>query len=350
MKKILLSATIHRVGERIYPIIPKLSEQFSIDVVKTSQMGNNFDWYGDVDFRNIFEDKYKSYCRQIMYDLPDVRDYDLILFDDCRPRNNLNKLGSHAKINKIPTLAHYEGNGYLEQSGANIVQRDSQYWDKISLFGKKDVSKYLNTGFGSEFNFVAGGIPSNDKLAEYENTQKHILVIVNFLGNRQCPFKVTLNEKFIDDCGLVDLQNQFNKKIIFKLKSRKDNPKVSSDINYLKQIVDNKLDYEIIMDCEDDNKLICDSEIVISSPSTLAFKSIQKGIPTILVKNSGLDGSFSDYKGLVDLNKKIIFEELERQIKTKKDVKFIKQTIEGGLNFNSSDIYINNIRRMINED
>ena len=117
-----------------------------------------------------------------------------------------------------------------------------------------------------------------------------------------------------------------------------------------KQIVDNKLDYEIIMDCEDDNKLICDSEIVISSPSTLAFKSIQKGIPTILVKNSGLDGSFSDYKGLVDLNKKIIFEELERQIKTKKDVKFIKQTIEGGLNFNSSDIYINNIRRMINED
>ena len=104
------------------------------------------------------------------------------------------------------------------------------------------------------------------------------------------------------------------------------------------------------MDCEDDNKLICDSEIVISSPSTLAFKSIQKGIPTILVKNSGLDGSFSDYEGLVDLNKKNIFEELKRKIKTKKDVKFIKQTIEGGLNFNSSDIYINNIRRMINED
>ena len=63
MKRILLVATIYRVGERIYPIIPKLSEQFSIDVVKTSQMGNNFDWYGDVDFRNIFEDKYKSFLQ-----------------------------------------------------------------------------------------------------------------------------------------------------------------------------------------------------------------------------------------------------------------------------------------------
>ena len=40
MKKILLIATVYRVGERIYPIIPKLSEEFEVDVLKTSQMGN----------------------------------------------------------------------------------------------------------------------------------------------------------------------------------------------------------------------------------------------------------------------------------------------------------------------
>ena len=30
MKKVLLIATVYRVGERIYPIIPKLSEEFEV--------------------------------------------------------------------------------------------------------------------------------------------------------------------------------------------------------------------------------------------------------------------------------------------------------------------------------
>ena len=46
MKKILLIATIYRVGERIYPIIPELSKEFKVDVLKTAQMGNKITWYG----------------------------------------------------------------------------------------------------------------------------------------------------------------------------------------------------------------------------------------------------------------------------------------------------------------
>ena len=57
MKKILLVATIYRVGERIYPIIPKLSEEFNIDVFKTAQMGNDISWYGNNDLRAIFDKK-----------------------------------------------------------------------------------------------------------------------------------------------------------------------------------------------------------------------------------------------------------------------------------------------------
>ena len=57
MKKILLIATIYRVGERIYPIIPKLSKEFSVDVLKTAQMGNKIDWYGNNDLRIIFAEK-----------------------------------------------------------------------------------------------------------------------------------------------------------------------------------------------------------------------------------------------------------------------------------------------------
>ena len=66
MKKILLSATIYRVGERIYPIIPKLSNEFNVDVLKTAQMGNKMDWYGDNDLRVVFDNKYKDYIKYIL--------------------------------------------------------------------------------------------------------------------------------------------------------------------------------------------------------------------------------------------------------------------------------------------
>ena len=84
MKKILLVATIYRVGERIYPIIPKLSEEFDIDVFKTAQMGNKISWYGDNDLRAIFDKKYKNYIKNTYYELPNLSDYDLIIFDYFR--------------------------------------------------------------------------------------------------------------------------------------------------------------------------------------------------------------------------------------------------------------------------
>ena len=58
MKRILLISTIYRVGERIYPIIPKLSEEFEVDVLKTAQMGNRMVWYGNDDLRKVFDDLY----------------------------------------------------------------------------------------------------------------------------------------------------------------------------------------------------------------------------------------------------------------------------------------------------
>ena len=79
MKRILLVATIYRVGERIYPIIPKLSGEFHIDVLKTAQMGNKINWYGDNDLRIIFDKKYQHYINNIYYDVPNLNNYDLIL-------------------------------------------------------------------------------------------------------------------------------------------------------------------------------------------------------------------------------------------------------------------------------
>mgnify|MGYP001007682921 CR=1 FL=1 len=43
----------------------------------------------------------------------------------------------------------------------------------------------------------------------------------------------------------------------------------------------------------------------------MAFKPIQKGIPTILLNGYGQTGLFYDYMGLVDLDTQIIFDEVE---------------------------------------
>jgi len=349
MKKILLVATVYRIGERIYPIIPELSKEFHIDVLRTAQMSSKNSWYGDNDYRILFDKLYNQYVDNIFTDsMPDIKSYDLIIFDDCRPRNGLKEISAVARTAGVPTIANYEGNGYFDLDN---VERDIKHWDYLSLFGTKDFDLHSKHPFGDSKKFLKGGIPANDKLCEYSISDSvvdgnNILVIVNFLGNRSCPFDIQVDENFIKQSGLKQMQQGYDKNIVFKLKSRKDQPDPDYDKRYLESIASD-LEYDIIIDCEDDNELICTAFAVISAPSTLALKSIQRGIPTILIKDSGLEGCFYDYKGLVDLDTRSIYNELERQYNEGRDEEFIKNTIEGGIDYKSTEQYIKNIKGII---
>ena len=344
MKRILLISTVYRIGERIYPIIPELAKEYHIDIFRTAQMSNSNTWYGDNDYRLLFDKLYAPHVNKIYTDSkPDINSYDLIIFDDCRPRNGLKEISAEAKSAGIPTIANYEGNGYFDLDN---VERDIKHWDYLSLFGTKDFDLHSNHPYGDHRNFLKGGIPANDKLKEYDINEKNILIIVNFLGNRPSPFNIQVDENFINICGLNMVQQAYDKNIIFKLKSRKDQPDIDLDINYIKKIADG-LKYDIVIDCEDDNELICNSFVVISAPSTLALKAIQKGIPTICIKGSGLDGCFYDYKGLVELDTYSIYKEVERQYNEGRDEEFIKNTIECGNDYTSTDQYIKNIKEII---
>ncbi len=103
------------------------------------------------------------------------------------------------------------------------------------------------------------------------------------------------------------------------------------------------LNYRILVDVENDNQLISESKIVISAPSTLAFKPIQLGIPTVLINHSGQVSNFYDYDGLFDINKD--FKSYLREY-TKKE-KFINNTIAGGLNFNSTILMLDEIKKLL---
>ena len=96
------------------------------------------------------------------------------------------------------------------------------------------------------------------------------------------------------------------------------------------------VDFSVLTDADNDY-LIENSKFVISSPGTFAFKSIQMGIPTILIEGSNESGHFGLYKGFVKSDKDLIKKKIDEMMSFGKDVKFIREVIEGGEDFTSTD-------------
>ena len=354
-KKALFIVSVYRVGERIYPIIPNLKEKlFDIDLLRINEMSFEMSWYGTIDPRISFTSLYGKHIdatfdagfngfKNKNIDI-DLSKYDIIIYDDSRARYGLNKLYDLASKLNIPMLGSIHGGG----RGYGSKDYNSGYkkvFDYLMVFGNMDIDAHK-----VDDKLIKMGIPSNDILKTYNKSESYILCVTNFLANHwvkldSCPLRV--DENYVRSLGLVELQSEFNKKVIFKIKTRKDNPNPNEDIDYMRSIVNPYLDCEILMDVEDDNLLMSDSFIVVSPPSTLAFKSIQQGIPTVLINKAGILGHFRDYKGLVDLDTQQIFDEVERQYQSEKEFDFIENTIEGGLDFTSTDKCINEIMSIL---
>ena len=354
-KKVLFITSVYRIGERIYPIIPKLKEKlFDIDLIKVNEMSSEMSWYGTIDPRTSFDNLYSKHIGNT-FDVGfngfkdkniniNLSEYDIIISDDSRARYGLNNLYDLASKLNIPMLGSIHGGG----RGYGSKDYNSGYkkvFDYLMVFGNMDIEAH---NIGDKL--LKMGIPSNDILKDYNKSEDYILCVTNFLANHwvklnSCPLRV--DEKYVENLGLAELQGEFNKKVIFKIKTRKDNPNPNEDMDYMRSIINPYLDYEIMMDVEDDNSLISDSFIVLSPPSTLAFKSIQQGIPTVLINKAGILGHFRDYKGLVDLDTQQIFDEVERQYQSEKESDFIESTIEGGLDFTSTDKCINEIMSVL---
>jgi len=345
VKRILLITTIYRVGERIYPIIHKLSEEFEVDVFKTAQMSNEITWYGNSDLREVFDNLYGEYVKNIFHKKPSLYNYDLILMDDDRHRNGMKDIYNQAKQLGIPVIGHQHGNQEIKNIKPNLREKGRVSWDYITVFGQKEKDLYSPHIDGSLV--LNGGIPCNDKLKDYRKTNENILVIVNFLGNRAAPFN-RFDKRVFDKLCLLDLQQQYNKNVVIKIKSRADNPHgQTEDFKYLNDILHNDLEYDIIMDTDDDNKLISESFFVISAPSVMSLKPIQMGIPTVVLDdNFGQLGTFYDWD-VQPLNIEDVVKNIENQFNKGRDFKWIERTIEGGVEYNSTEKYIHHIRNII---
>ncbi len=316
---ILFVTTQYRVGERIYPIISELSKYYNLDLMKLYQMNSSYQWPGDIDLRNQFDTKYLQYFNNVYTSINTNYDkYDLIITDDNRQFNGLSEIYQRKKCLVLACSHGVTEHGYETK---NV----GKSYDKCFVFGRKEVKHNHQ---------IPIGIPANDILKTYSNIEKkHILVIINYLGHEgqistgNGTFFKLFDKQVFDSIDLLSLQQQSRYPIVIKLKSR-IGLNMQKNKQYLNSILPKSLDYSIVYDVEDDNKLIAQSVEVYSAPSTLALKPIQLGIPTTLIPGTGQTGIFYDYET---------------------NENFIEDTLEGGKDFNSTQCFLNYIKGCINE-
>jgi len=371
MKSILFISTVYRTGEKVYPVLPALSKKYNIEVLNISQMSPESPWDGDFDMRNIFYkmcednnirmvhgpgisedgDKTREIYRIFMNGLEERfkdKAYDLVIFDNNVTQKRIGLSYIYKWCNKRGIKVVGTPHGNKEFKSYRVVKRMGRMFDYSFVFGEKEkqgLLKYSKNPEKQKHLLFPAGIPSNDKLKQYKRGNKYILVIPNF--TEPLPKGITdmflpLDRKSFDAAGIMSISKDYGYDVLIKEKNHLFHKPTS-----FRKSFKNEPSVHFMLDCEDDNQLIADAAIVISAPSTMAFKSIQMGIPTVLLKKRGAIGNFKDYPGLVNCTEKEVRKEIKNQIRTGKCEKFIKETLEGGLTFNSIDIHVKHISKLL---
>lgn len=363
-ERILLTFTIYRSGEKIFPIIPALCEHYDVDVLTINQMSIDSPWMGDYDPRVEFYEQCKDWGANLIqgpgygvvrhtYDNLkivnhiDFSKYKLVLVDD-----NIGKWSWGGCIvlkaaRKAGCITVGSPHGNHEFSRYNLDVTLKNLFDYVFVFGEKEKRELASPV--NQNKLLPGGVPANDKLKSYKKNENYILVVANY-SNGDTPVCVddyrykSITEKMLVESGILDLSKKYDKKIVIKEKS-KFKPNFKSQFKFLEKKYRN---VEVILDCKDDSKLISDAVFSVSTPSTLCFKLIQLGVPTVLLKDYGMTGNFENYDGLVTLGKSTSIEkELQKQINKGRDEKFLRDVLEGGDTFSSTQVYVDNIREII---
>ena len=92
--------------------------------------------------------------------------------------------------------------------------------------------------------------------------------------------------------------------------------------------------------------MVSQAHSVIGISSTLCFKPIQMGIPTVVLDGGNFIGSFENFIGFCKLNE--VHEKIETQLKTGRDTSYIENILEGGVDYNSIEKYTSEIKRIVN--
>ena len=112
---------------------------------------------------------------------------------------------------------------------------------------------------------------------------------------------------------------------------------------------DPNMELVITADDLDEDWMLTNSACIISYGSTMCFKAIQAGVPTVIVREMGNVANFEDYFGTVSLEDNF-FDIIDKWGETSKEQSdFLESTLRGSIEFNSTDLYVESVYGVINE-
>jgi hypothetical protein len=353
MKKVLIAVSVYRQGERMHPVIPVLAENVELSLLCVHQMNDQMYWNGTIDMRKYFHNTYDDYFSHTYQNWKqiDYSKYDAILLDDCRAKGECIPYEFiYKEAKKYNTVVFSASHGNSDYVGHIYeVDHHKRVFDYCFLFGewyKQKLDPKNNK------TFLLGGIPSNDILSNYKDirTDEYILIITNFLANERKVFPTVFGDKFVKEIDLKAIQDKYKKPVVVKIKNRDrhfalGNP-YQDDIKFVQSVLKNNgINGTVVRDVEDDNLLIANAHSVIGVASTLCFKPIQLGVPTVIINGGGCLGAFEHFKGRCDTRQVPTI--LDIQMNCNRDEKYINSIIEGGIDYNSTSIFVNNLLEKI---
>jgi len=368
-RKIVFITTIHRNAERMLPAILEMSKTHDIIIICTGQSSENTVYKANrftqlldknkdkiskvlnsppiTSMGGLFASKFRKACID-MYkkDIPHKLT-DAVIIDDSRDKVGLTELYRLCRKHNVPVFANCHGNEDKKRWGIVLIAGHEKFFDKLFVFGPKE-KKNLTELSKKDF-FLLGGIPDNDAISNITLTGECILVIVNFVQQAHKRDGWHLYDKeTLEKMKLKELQAEINLPVTFKLKHRFGHS-VKKDITNLEKHVPKGLVYNILVESENDVELIKPAACVLSYGSTMCFKPIQAGIPTIIFEKLGDIGNFDDYYGKVKLGDDY-FDMIRNPEKYESQrVKFLENALTGGVKFDSIKCYSKNVYGVINE-
>ena len=365
---LLFVATIFRCGEKVFPIVDELCKKHTVDVFLFSQMSTETHWGGNRDLRNGLIKRWKRVCRNVIvgpsyrsttdnWKNPkklcrafDPKDYSLAIIDDnmAKPKWGTRAVYQWLNKHKVTVVACPHGN--REFGGYRVVQKIGQAFDYSFVFGPREKSKLIALdpkGKKRAHRLIAAGIPANDVLKDHPQSKEYVLIVPNYTrqkdtGNSTYP---VFNRRAFVASGVDGLSKALGLPIVITIKSRIS--RVQECIAKLSKELRGFDNVRIIVDPKNPAALMANAECVISAPSTFAFKAIQLGKPTVLLEGHNMLGNFAGFPGLVSCDEVSIRRSLDEQRNGGRCVKFLDDTLSGGSDFTSTDLYLSAIEQIL---
>lgn len=360
--EVIFIATIHRMSERIICAINEIQKKMDVSIINFGQVSFNTNYEASLNYKeyvvenfsdsSIFNISKINHRGEILTKRNElvglvndiITDKTVaIIIDDSRPIAFFVDVYEIAKSKGVKVFANVHGNYSFDKIPDVYGVTGKKTYDYLFCFGEFEKKYLIELGM-EESRILAGGIPANDDLKNFHRTNDYILVLPNFVLSPSSEFW-GMTADIIKKMKLQELQHKTGNKIIFKLKHRMSTNQ-KQEISCLLNFLPDGMDCEILHNVKNENSLIAGASCVFTYGSTMAFKPIQLGVPTVIYKEFGYVGNFIEYGGAVNLDDSYDYIFEDGFMNYEKD-KFLRSTLSGGVDFTSSSYYLNSFYERI---